>query len=77
MMFSETNTQTSRASVGGKTDLAGVTAYIPKEWKAELEQWADEDDRSVSWLLSKLIEEALEQRRQNKKLKGKQGEPNE
>lgn len=57
--------------MGGKTDLAGVTAYIPKEWKAELEQWAVEDDRSVSWLLSKLIEEVLEERRQKKKVEGK------
>jgi hypothetical protein len=50
--------------MGGKTSLAGVTTYIPPEWKKELEEWAQEEERSVSWLLLKLIGNALEQRRQ-------------
>jgi hypothetical protein len=50
--------------MGGKTSLAGVTTYIPPEWKKELEEWAQEEERSVSWLLLKLIDNALEQRRQ-------------
>lgn len=50
--------------MGGKTLLAGVTTYIPPEWKKELEDWAQEEERSVSWLLLKLIGNALEQRRQ-------------
>jgi hypothetical protein len=50
--------------MGGKTSLAGVTTYIPPEWKKELEDWAQEEERSVSWLLLKLIGNALEQRRQ-------------
>jgi hypothetical protein len=50
--------------MGGKTSLAGVTTYIPPEWKKELEQWAEEEERSVSWLLLKLIGNALEERRQ-------------
>ncbi len=51
--------------MGGKTSLAGVTTYIPPEWKKELEEWAQEEERSVSWLLLKLIGNALEQRHQN------------
>ena len=51
--------------MGGKTSLAGVTTYIPPEWKKELEEWAEEEERSVSWILLKLIGNALEERRQN------------
>jgi hypothetical protein len=51
--------------MGGKTSLAGVTTYIPPEWKKELEEWAQEEERSVSWILLKLIGNALEERRQN------------
>ncbi len=50
--------------MGGKTSLAGVTTYIPPEWKKELEEWAEEEERSVSWILLKLIGNALEDRRQ-------------
>jgi len=44
--------------------MAGVTTYIPPEWKKELEEWAEEEERSVSWILLKLIGNALEERRQ-------------
>ncbi len=50
--------------MGGKTSQAGVTTYIPPEWKKELEEWAQEEERSVSWILLKLIGNALEERRQ-------------
>jgi hypothetical protein len=50
--------------MGGKTSLAGVTTYIPPEWKKELEEWAEEEERSVSWILLKLIGNALEERHQ-------------
>ncbi len=49
--------------MGGKTDLDRVVAYIPSEWKKELEQWAKEDERSVSWVVAKLIDKALQERR--------------
>jgi len=49
--------------MGGKTDLDRVVAYIPAEWKKELEQWAKQDDRSVSWVVGKLIDKALQERR--------------
>lgn len=50
--------------MGGKTLLSGVTTYISPESKAELEAWAQEEERSVSWLLGKLIENKLQERRQ-------------
>lgn len=49
--------------MGGKTDLDRVVAYIPSEWKKELEEWAEADERSISWLVSKLIDKALQERR--------------
>ncbi|AVP90738.1 MULTISPECIES: hypothetical protein [unclassified Synechocystis] len=50
--------------MGGKTDLERVVAYIPAERKRELEEWAQTDERSVSWLVAKLIDKALQERRQ-------------
>jgi hypothetical protein len=50
--------------MGGKTDLDRVTTYIPPEWKQELEEWAETEERSVSWLVSKLISSALQERRE-------------
>ncbi|MBD1821412.1 CopG family transcriptional regulator [Cyanobacteria bacterium FACHB-DQ100] len=50
--------------MGGKTDLERVVAYVPPEWKKDLEAWAQADERSVSWLVSKLIERALQERRE-------------
>lgn len=48
--------------MGGKTDLDRVVAYVPAEWKKELEAWAEEEERSVSWLVAKLIDKALQER---------------
>lgn len=53
----------ARTDMGGKTDLDRVVAYVPSEWKKELEEWAEEDERSVSWVVSKLIDRALQERR--------------
>ncbi|WP_204138979.1 CopG family transcriptional regulator [Halomicronema sp. CCY15110] len=50
--------------MGGKTDLERVVAYIPAERKQELEEWAQTDERSVSWLVAKLIDKALQERQQ-------------
>ncbi len=50
--------------MGGKTNLDRVVAYIPPEWKKELEEWGEADDRSVSWLVAKLIDKALSERRE-------------
>ncbi|MEO0489260.1 MAG: CopG family transcriptional regulator [Cyanobacteria bacterium P01_A01_bin.123] len=53
--------------MGGKTDLDRVVAYIPPESKKELEAWAEADERSVSWLVGKLIDKALQERREQQK----------
>lgn len=51
--------------MGGKTDLERVVAYVPPEWKQELEQWAALEERSVSWVVAKLIDRALRERQQS------------
>lgn len=50
--------------MGGKTDLDRVVSYVPSEWKKELEEWAEAEERSVSWLVAKLIDKALQDRRE-------------
>ena len=52
--------------MGGKTNLDRVVTYIPPEWKKELEEWGGDDERSVSWLVAKLIYKALKERREQK-----------
>lgn len=52
--------------MGGKTDLDRVVAYIPSDWKKELEEWAQAEERSVSWVVAKLIDQALLERRKQK-----------
>jgi hypothetical protein len=52
--------------MGGKTDLDRVVAYIPGEWKQELEAWAAAEERSTSWIVAKLIDQALQERRKQK-----------
>lgn len=44
----------------------GVIAYISPELKKELEAWAEEEERSVSWLVGKLIEEAVKRHKEQK-----------
>ena len=53
--------------MGGKTNLDRVVTYIPPEWKKELEEWGEADERSVSWLVAKLIDKALQERREQQK----------
>jgi predicted transcriptional regulator len=50
--------------MGGKTDLDRVVAYIPAELKQELQEWADTEERSVSWVVAKLIDRAVRERKQ-------------
>lgn len=54
--------QIVRKKMGGRTNLAAVTTYVPAEWKEALEKWASEEDRSISWIVSKLIEDSLRER---------------
>jgi predicted RNA-binding protein len=50
--------------MGGKTELDRVVAYIPPKWKKELEAWAEKEERSVSWIVAKLIDRALQERQE-------------
>ena len=50
-------------AMGGKTDLDRVVAYIPAELKQELKEWANSEERSVSWVVAKLIDRAVQERK--------------
>lgn len=58
--------ETEINEVAHRRKTEAIAVYIRKEIKEELEQWAGEDDRSVSYLVARLIEKALEERRSNK-----------
>ncbi|MBD0340975.1 MAG: hypothetical protein ICV61_08820, partial [Microcoleus sp. Co-bin12] len=45
--------------VGGKRKRELIAVYIPKEKKVALEAWAASEERSVSWIVAKLIDQAL------------------
>ncbi len=45
--------------VGGKRKRELIAVYIPKEQKVALETWATSEERSVSWIVAKLIAQAL------------------
>jgi len=49
------------------TDKALVSVYVPQEMKEKLEAWAKEEERSVSYIVGKLIAEAIELRASNQK----------
>ena len=44
------------------TQQESVTTYIPADVKEKLMKWAKEEDRSVSYLVAKLIVKAVEER---------------
>ena len=43
-----------------------VQTYVPAEIKRKLEEWAKEEQRSISFLVAQLIIEAVETRNQQK-----------
>lgn len=47
--------------MGGKTELSRVAGYVSEDVKQQFEAWADEESRSMSWLLGRLIEQGLEE----------------
>ena len=47
-------------AVGGKRKLEAITVYISKEAKEGLEAKAAKEERSVSWIVAKLIEKDLQ-----------------
>ena len=44
------------------TQQESVTTYIPADVKEKLVKWAKEEDRSISYLVARLIVEAVEER---------------
>jgi metal-responsive CopG/Arc/MetJ family transcriptional regulator len=46
-----------------------ISIYLSEEQKGELDEWAKEEKRSVSNLISVLVDDALESRKQRKKKK--------
>ncbi len=48
------------------TNKPKVMIYLSEEQKSELDQWAKEEKRSVSNLVSVLVDQALENRKQAK-----------
>lgn len=50
----------------GRRQLESVTVYVTAEVKQQLEQWAQEEERSVSWIGAKLITDAIAQKQQGK-----------
>jgi predicted transcriptional regulator len=50
------------------TDKALVSVYVPKDIKEKLEVWASEEDRSVSYIVGKLIVEAIEVKESKKNI---------
>ena len=50
------------------TDKALVSVYVPKDIKEKLEVWASEEDRSVSYIVGRLIIETIEARESKKNI---------
>lgn len=49
------------------TDKALISVYVPQQVKEKLEGWAKEEDRSVSYIVGRLIAEEIEVRESKKK----------
>ena len=41
--------------------LESLQAYVQPEVKAKLAEWAAQEDRSVSWLVAKILTEAVQE----------------
>lgn len=57
-----------KRKLGGKRKAELLSIYVKTEVKERLERWAEREERSVSWIVAKLIEQALAE--------GKDGENN-
>jgi molybdopterin-guanine dinucleotide biosynthesis protein A len=53
-------------NVGGRRKADMVSVYLSPELKTELEQWAIEEERSVSWLMAKLADKAIKLKKEGK-----------
>lgn len=54
----------ARELVGGKRKRELIAVYVTKDKKVALEEWAAAEERSVSWIVGKLIDKALHDRGQ-------------
>lgn len=52
-----------------------VTAYLPEEIQKALEEWAEEDSRSVSSLATYLLTKSVRERQEQKKDKSESDRP--
>lgn len=50
---------TEKEALGGKRKLDLLSVYVKPEIKERLERWAEREDRSISWLVARLIDQAL------------------
>ncbi|MCC3406442.1 MAG: CopG family transcriptional regulator [Microcoleus sp. PH2017_10_PVI_O_A] len=55
--------------MGGKRQLESIAVYVTKEKKEALEEWATSEERSVSWIVSKAIDKALQEYQQQNEAK--------
>jgi molybdopterin-guanine dinucleotide biosynthesis protein A len=56
-------------------DKSLISVYVPQEVKERLEEWAGEEDRSVSYIVGRLITDALDIREQQKQPSTPQQKP--
>ena len=55
--------------MGGKRKLELIAVYVTKEKKMALEEWATSEERSVSWIVGKAIDKALQDYQQQNEAK--------
>ena len=49
-------------AMGGKTNLTRVVTYMDPDLIERLKAWAEAEERSVSWMIAKLVQKALDER---------------
>lgn len=70
-MLAITSVKTRKPRVPRSGQNLGVTTYVSPEEKAELEEWAKDEERSLSWLVGKILQDALAERRKRKEAESK------
>lgn len=68
-MVALTHVKSRKRRVPRSGQNIGVTTYVSPEDKAELEEWAKDEERSLSWLVGKILQDALAERRKQKQSK--------
>jgi hypothetical protein len=70
-MLATTSVKIRKPRVPRSGQNLGVTTYVSAEDKAELEEWAKDEERSLSWLVGKILQDALAARRKQKEAESK------